>query len=66
MNLSDIEAISRDPRMPSRVTREKYLPVVLAIFAVCHVARGARKTSLTAFGLFRAFAGMHAARHLFH
>ena len=66
MNLSNIDALARDVRSPSRETLEKYLPVLLAIVVAWLLMRGLKKMFWTAFGLFWAFAWMHPLRHLLH
>ncbi len=49
-----------------RATLDKYLPLVIAALLVWFAARGLRKMFWVAFGLFWAFGGAGALRHLLH
>jgi len=66
MNLSDINALSRNFTAPQRETLEKYLPVILAIAAAWLLARGLKKMFWASFGLYWAVQWMHPLRWLFH
>ena len=66
MKLSDIALPNIDLSSGQRGSLEKYLPLVIVALLVWFVARGIRRVFWTAFGLFWAFGGMSALRHLLH
>jgi len=66
MKLSDIALPNFELSPNQRETLDKYLPLVLVALIIWLAARGMRKMFWTAFGLFWAFGGMGALRHLLH
>ncbi|HVT33398.1 MAG TPA: hypothetical protein VHE32_12170 [Rhodanobacteraceae bacterium] len=66
MNLSDIGLPGFELSPRQREAIEKHLPLVLLVAIVWFAARRVRRMFWAAFGLFWAFGGMHALRHLLH
>jgi hypothetical protein len=66
MKLADVALPNIELSPTQRETLDKYLPVVIVALLVWFAARGLRRMFWTAFGLFWAFGGMGALRHLLH